>query len=52
VVKGGAVILTLAFSMQTKTSFWNTKRKSYFNMTLFEGGPRCQTKSYFFLFWR
>ena len=24
---------------------WNTKSKSYFNMTLFEGGSQCQTKN-------
>jgi hypothetical protein len=28
-----------------KRSFWNTKSKSYFNLTLFDGGSQCQTKT-------
>ena len=28
-----------------KRRFWNTSSKSIFNMTLFEGAPRCQTKT-------
>jgi hypothetical protein len=35
------VILTLAIGIQKKGLFWNTKSKSYFNMTLFEGGSYC-----------
>jgi hypothetical protein len=37
---------TCFFVSKQKTTFLNTKSKSFFNMTLFEGGSRCQTKSH------
>ena len=38
------VTLTLAFGIQTKRSFWNTKKQPIFQHDRFEGGSRCQTK--------
>ena len=39
-------ILTLAFLVSKHTRcFWNAKSKPTFNMTLFEGGSRCQTEN-------
>jgi hypothetical protein len=35
----------LLLACNQKRRFWNTKSESCFNMTLFEGGSRCQTKS-------
>ena len=50
------VILTLAFGIQTKVypnnlskqkcRCWNNKRKSIFNMTLFEEGPQVSDEDY------
>ena len=37
------VILTLAFDIQTRTSFLEYQKQVIFNMTLFEGGSRSQT---------
>jgi hypothetical protein len=34
------IVLVLAFGIQTKRRFGNTKNNSFFNMTLFEGGTR------------
>ena len=34
------IVLVLAFGIQTKRRFGNTKNSSFFNMTLFEGGTR------------
>ena len=46
------IILTLACGVQTKTSFLeNTKSKLFFYMTCFEGGPRCQAKTFVFPSW-
>jgi hypothetical protein len=33
----------LLFVSNRRRRFWNTKSKSFVNMTLFEGGSRCQT---------
>ena len=33
-----------------KRRCWNTKSKLFFDMTLFEGGPRCQTKNFLVLY--
>ena len=35
-----------------KGLFWNSKSKPYFNMTLFEGGSRRQTKNISFITWK
>jgi hypothetical protein len=37
--------LTLAFGIQKKSHFLNTKSRSFFDMILFEGGSPCQTKN-------
>jgi hypothetical protein len=38
--------LHLLLVSKQKRSFWNAKTKSFFNLTLFEGGPQCQTKNF------
>jgi hypothetical protein len=37
--------IDICFCIQNKTIFLNTKSKLFFNITLFEGGSRCQTKN-------